>query len=84
MFRHGLGQQFIHPVHWMLRNPLEHVPQVRLRVEVIELARADQAVHRGAPFTAAVLGLVVWTDYGNLVKDFSFVRVQLPHLGSAR
>ena len=46
---HSPGQQLVDAVDWMLRDALEHEPQVGVRVDVVELGAADEGVdHRRA------------------------------------
>ena len=38
----------------MLGDALDHVPQVGLRIEAVELGRADQGIHRGRALPAGI------------------------------
>jgi hypothetical protein len=48
------GQQLGDAVDRVLGNVFEHVTQVGLWVQAVELGRADQAVHGGCAFTAGI------------------------------
>ena len=38
----------------MVGDALQHLVQIGVRIEAIELGRADQAVNRGGPLTAGI------------------------------
>ncbi len=54
MLRDVPGQQFVDSVGLVIRNVREHEFQVGAWIDVIQFARADQAIHGGSSLTTAV------------------------------
>ena len=50
----GPRQQFVDPIDRVLGDALEHVAQVGLEVEAVELRGAEQGVDRGGALAAVV------------------------------
>src|SRR5437867_7770991 len=47
-------QQFVDAVDWMLGDALEHMPQIQVRVNVVEACGGDQRVDIRCPLAAGV------------------------------
>src|SRR5665647_1319624 len=47
-------QQFVDAVDRMLGDPFEHMPQIQVRVDVVEACSGDQSVDIRCPFAASV------------------------------
>ena len=54
MLRDVPGQQFVDAVGLVIRNVREHEFQVGAWIDVVQFARADQAIHGGSSLTTAV------------------------------
>ncbi len=52
--RHVPRQQFVNAVDRFLSNALEHIGEIRLRIEAVQARRADKAIYRGDTFAAGV------------------------------
>ena len=54
--RHGEvpGQQFLQPVHGVIGDVLEHMPQIELRIKSVEFRGAEQAIDRSSAFAASI------------------------------
>jgi len=77
---HDPGQQLIDPIDRMLADALQHVAQIRLRLDRIELGRADQGVeHRRAcaPRIGAQMQIVLATDRYRAQRPLGSVVVRL-------
>lgn len=48
------GEQFVDVTGWMVGDAGQHVGDIELRIEAIELGALDQRVHRGGAVAASV------------------------------
>ena len=63
------GEELVEPRGRVIGDASQHVGEPGLRVDVVELGRGDQGVHRGAALATAVLGGCLLFDSVNCFID---------------